>query len=47
MKGSKKKDNAIPVTGCGDPEGCGMSRLPHFLDSWLTNGGEVVILMHT
>jgi hypothetical protein len=37
---------AIPVTGCGGPQGCEMSRLPHFLDSWLTDGGEVVNLMH-
>jgi hypothetical protein len=24
-----------------------MSRLPHFLDNWLIDGGEVVSLMHT
>jgi hypothetical protein len=23
-----------------------MSRLPHFLDNWLTDGGEVVSLTH-
>jgi hypothetical protein len=23
-----------------------MSRLPHFLDNWLTGGGEVASLMH-
>jgi hypothetical protein len=32
----------IPVAGHGDPEGCEASRLPHFLDSRLANGGEVV-----
>jgi hypothetical protein len=26
------------------PIGCGMSILPHFLDGWLTDGGEVVWL---
>jgi hypothetical protein len=35
----------IPVTGHGGPWGCEMSRLPHFLDTWLTDGGEVVSLM--
>jgi hypothetical protein len=34
------KDKAIPVTGR-----CETSRLPHFLDSRLTDGGEVVSLM--
>jgi hypothetical protein len=31
---------AILVTGCGGPEGCETSGLPHFLDTWLTDGGE-------
>jgi hypothetical protein len=35
---------AIPVTDCGGPQGCETSRLPHFLDSRLTDGGEVVSL---
>jgi hypothetical protein len=39
------KVKAIPVTGCGGPKGCETSRLPHFLDSRLTDGGEVVILI--
>jgi hypothetical protein len=34
----------IPVTGCGDPQGCEISRLPHFLDNQLTDGGTVVSL---
>jgi hypothetical protein len=37
-----QKVNAIPVTGREGPEGCETSRLPHFLDSRLTDGGEVV-----
>jgi hypothetical protein len=41
----KVKDKVIPVTGHGGPYGCETSRLPHFLDSWLTDGGEVVSLM--
>jgi hypothetical protein len=35
---------AIPVTGCGDPWGSETSRLPHFLDNWLTGSGEVTSL---
>jgi hypothetical protein len=34
----------FPVTGHGGPKGCGASKLPHFLDTWLTNGGEVLSL---
>jgi hypothetical protein len=30
---SPQKVKAIPVTGCGGPQGCETSRLPHFLDS--------------
>jgi hypothetical protein len=47
MKGSEylkgeKKGKDIPVTDRGCPLGCEMSRLPHFLDKWLTDGGEDV-----
>jgi hypothetical protein len=35
---------AIPVTSRGGPYVCETSRLPHFLDSRLTDGGEVVSL---
>jgi hypothetical protein len=38
------KGKAIPVTGHEGPEGREMSRVPHFLDSRLTDGGEVVSL---
>jgi hypothetical protein len=34
----------IPVTGRGGPYGCETSRLPHFLDSRLTDSGEAVSL---
>jgi hypothetical protein len=37
-----KESKAIHVTGCGGPQGCQTSRLPHFLDSQLTDGSEVV-----
>jgi hypothetical protein len=40
-----KKGKAIPVTGLEGPQGCETSRLPHFLDDRLTDGGEVVSLM--
>jgi hypothetical protein len=36
------KDKAIPVTERGGPYGCETSRIPHFLDIRLTDGGEVV-----
>jgi hypothetical protein len=39
-----KQNKAIPVTGCGGLKGCETSRLPHFLDTRLTDGGEVVSL---
>jgi hypothetical protein len=32
----------IPVTGHEGPEGCEMSRLPHFIGNQLTDGGEIV-----
>jgi hypothetical protein len=36
------KGKAIPVTGHEGPYGCQTSRLTHFLDNRLTDGGEVV-----
>jgi hypothetical protein len=41
----KKKGKAIPVRGRGGPHGCEKSRLLHFLDNRLRDGGEVVSLM--
>jgi hypothetical protein len=38
------KGKAVPVTGREGPYGSETSRLPHFLDKWLTDGGEVVSL---
>jgi hypothetical protein len=43
---STGKGKAIPVTGYDSPWSCEMSRLPHFLDNRLTDGGEVVSPMH-
>jgi hypothetical protein len=37
---------AISVTGCGGPYNNEVTRLPHFLDNQLTDGGEVVSLTH-
>jgi hypothetical protein len=42
--GFSKKGKAIPVTGHRGPWGCETSRLPHFLDNRLTDGGEVFSL---
>jgi hypothetical protein len=38
------KGKAIPVTGRGGPYGCVTSRLSHFLDNRLTDGGDFVSL---
>jgi hypothetical protein len=40
------KTKAILVTDRGGSYGCEMSRIPHYLDNLLTNGGEVVGLTH-
>jgi hypothetical protein len=40
----KLKNKTIPVTGRGDLYGCEMLRIPHCLDSRLTDGGAVVSL---
>jgi hypothetical protein len=41
----EKEGKAIPVIGRAGPYICETSRLPHFLDNRLTDGGEVVSLM--
>jgi hypothetical protein len=38
------RGKAVHVTGRVGPYGCESSRGPHFLDSRLTDGGEIVIL---
>jgi hypothetical protein len=38
------KVKAIPVTGRGGPQGFETSRLPHFLDNRLKDGGKIVSL---
>jgi hypothetical protein len=40
----KQAGKALPVTGRGTSYGCETSRLPHFLDTLLTDGGEVSFL---
>jgi hypothetical protein len=40
------KVKAIPVTGHGDLWSCEVLRIPHCLDNWLSDGGEVVSLTH-
>jgi hypothetical protein len=37
-----RQHKALPVTGREGSYGCETSRLPHFLDNRLTDGGEVV-----
>jgi hypothetical protein len=41
----QKRGKAIPVTGREGPWGCETSKLPHFLDNQLIDGGVVVCLM--
>jgi hypothetical protein len=38
------KSKAIPVTGHEGPQSYETSRLPHFVDSRLTDGGDVIRL---
>jgi hypothetical protein len=40
------KGKVVPVTGCGGPQDCETLRLPRFLDSRLTDDGEVVSFTH-
>jgi hypothetical protein len=40
----KSKGKAITATGREGPSGCETSRIPHFLDNLLKDGGEVVRL---
>jgi hypothetical protein len=42
----KTKGKAIPVKDSGGTYDCETSRLPHFLENQLTDGGEVVSLTH-
>jgi hypothetical protein len=41
IKKQVKKNKDVPVTGRGGPSGCATSRLPHFLDNWLTDDSEM------
>jgi hypothetical protein len=40
------KVKAVSVTGHEGPYVCETSRLPHILDNWLTDGGEVVSITY-
>jgi hypothetical protein len=40
------KCKVLSVTGRGGLQGCEMLRIPHCLDNWLTDGGNVVSPMH-
>jgi hypothetical protein len=40
----RERGKAIPVTRRGGPQGCETSRLPHFLDNGVTDGGEFTSL---
>jgi hypothetical protein len=40
------RGKTLPVTGRGGQYGCETSKLPHFLDNQLTDGGEIVSLKH-
>jgi hypothetical protein len=40
----EKKRQGYSVTDRGGPQACESSRFPHFLDSRLTDGGDVVNL---
>jgi hypothetical protein len=42
----RHNSKAIPVTDCRGLWVCEMLRIPHCIDTRLTNGGEVVSLMH-
>jgi hypothetical protein len=44
LKCIKVKVKVIPATGRGGPWGCERLRLPHLLDSRLTDGSKVVSL---
>jgi hypothetical protein len=44
LPSGSKKGKSIRVTGRGGPQSWETSRVPHFLDSCLTDGGEVVSL---
>jgi hypothetical protein len=42
----EKKGKALPVTGHGGPHGFETLKIPHFLDNWLIDAGEIVSLRH-
>jgi hypothetical protein len=45
MRGKKKKVN-LSLEQAVEAHRVETKRLPHFLDNWLTDGGEVVRLTH-